>query len=147
MGVDVEMKVRLSVPVSDEAFADVSRRFRDAFPAIMEGSDRGGAWRYPELVRRGDEVALSTVHRYYGEGYERGDWPDIRRMGDWLAVAFGELGELRYGGDVDPEYESLEPWASARATIESHWRRVGHLPYRGTFGAGCSCAHCATIAA
>lgn len=137
MGVDVEMKVRTHRPLTDGELNDVRSKFIERFPEVEWETERGD--RYPDLERDewaagGQVVALRTLQRFYGAGYERGHWPTIREMGDFLAVVFGETGEVRYGGDCgDTDWEALQPWADARAECEPLWEEFGNEPYRAYF--------------
>lgn len=132
MGVDVEMKARLREPLTADEFEDLRDNFRETFPDqyAVEGA------RYPDLVLRDLEpgvLVLETLHRFYGIGYERGHWPEIQRIGDWLAVRLGERAELRYGSDSGyTDWASLTPWAEARAENAAHWEAQGNEPYRRT---------------
>lgn len=82
----------------------------------------------PEILPRPNEqfVQVSLMGRYYGVGYERGDYPFYRNLGEWLEINL--QGEVWYGGDssgvlfrrFDAEY---------RDVLWRHFCRVGHDPY------------------
>jgi len=69
-------------------------------------------------------LEVSTMHRYYGPGYERGPWASIRACGDWLQH---NVGPTFYGGDSG---DSLGPWEREATVCQAHWLRHGHKPYR-----------------
>jgi hypothetical protein len=133
MGVDVEMKARLLLPMDEVAFIELRDAFRAEFPDEY-ALDHA---RYPDLSFERDDsstLVLDTLHRFYGVGYERGHWPLIQQMGDWLAVHLGEQAQLRYGSDSgSTDWESLQPWAEARAELAAHWAAHGNEPYRNYF--------------
>ena len=105
MGVDVVFKARPQPSLSREQFEDVQRRFCEA---------------YPDLNAEGDD-------RYYGIGYERGYWPQIREMGNWLAANIP--GEVRYGADTADEWEYLRPWPEVLEELDAHWEQHENRPY------------------
>jgi hypothetical protein len=123
MGVDVEFKARFHEPPSKELLDDLLAAFREAWPADAYYSDKG--YRLPDLEWTEDDgvrtLECCTLSRYYAPGHERGPWPEIRAMGDWLAVRLGELAEVRYGCDSDPEWENAKPWPDARRENDRHW--------------------------
>jgi len=133
MGIDVEFKARPFDPMTDVEFEDLRARFLEAMPLDVNFGDR----RYPDLrwdkYDRIPTIEVATLERYYGPGYERGRWPAIKAMGDWLAVNLGERAELRYGSDVAYEWEQLTQWATARAECDSHWEQYENRPYREFF--------------
>jgi hypothetical protein len=141
MGVDVELKVRTFEPLTDDELAEVDAAFIEQFGLEFEDDDH----RISRDKYEGDGCIIDSLDRYYGPGYERGQWPRIRAMGDWLAVRFGETAEVRYGGDSAYEWDHLTPWPEARAECEASWRQVGHHPYGSWHRPRCDCDHCSTI--
>lgn len=136
MGVDVVMKARFrEPPMSGEAFDDLRRAFAVRWPPDEYYSDKDH--RYPDLgfdeYEPVQTIEVKTLSRYYGKGYERGHWPEIREMGDWLMTTLGETAEVRYGGDTASEWEYLTPWPQVRAENEAHWEQFGNEPYRAYF--------------
>lgn len=147
MSVDVRFTITAAEPIDELELAEHSAAFHTEFRD----------WeRYPLLTR--DDYAdypsrcleSSVVERYYGPGYERGPWPRIRDMGDWLMLRFGETAVVGYMGDCDDS--PGVPWPEARAECDELWRTVGHHPYlmvfqlgRPNLGWGCTCEHCADI--
>lgn len=71
------------------------------------------------------EVHLSG--RYYGEGYERGNWPVIKSIVEWLRIRI-PYGTIYYGGDSSGIcLEHMDTTAVARLT--RHWAINGRRPY------------------
>lgn len=134
MGVDIVFKARPHVPFTAEQFDALRAKLHDAWPDEDADPEYG---RDPDLEwdPYEDAPTMEVNHwwRYYGVGYERGDWPDIKRLGDWLAVELGELAELRYGGDSDDSWEALRPWGKIRDQLQAHWDAHGNEPYRAAF--------------
>lgn len=123
MGVDVEMYARLEKPPSDELMAEVEEFFRSR---LVMGSGKGSrpdkGWEeypYLEVVERDDEwfVELRTLDRYWGPGYERGDWPSI--YGYWRAFEAFWPGQVYYHGDGYYPGEVGEPFSAEKA--EAYW--------------------------
>lgn len=132
MGVDVVLKARLREGVIDaETFETLRSAFREKWPKD-EFMDFGDHF-YPDLgfdeYEPVQTIEVKTLWRYYGKGYERGPWPDIREMGDWLATMLGETAEVRYGGDTADEWEFLTPWPDARAENDPWWAEHETRPY------------------
>lgn len=142
MGVDVEMKVRTNSPLDDAELAQVKADFRARFPVTHSLPDRA-EWPSIDRDRYEDGVlTLSLMDRYYGPGYERGDWPGIKQCGDWLMLYFGETAEVRYGSDAgETDFDWLQSWPEVRQENDEHYAKLGHLPYRPS----CKCEHCETL--
>lgn len=132
MGVDVEFKVRPSPMLTREKFDDIRRRFYEAYPDSDVAADNH---HFPHMdwdnYEPAPTIQVSSLDRYYGLGYERGPWPAIRAMGEWLAANIP--GELRYGGDSDDSWEALRPWPEIRAQLDAWWREHKNEPYRRGF--------------
>jgi hypothetical protein len=86
VGVDVVLKARLfNPPMSAEDFGELRRAFAERWPPdpYYDGKD----YHYPDLgfdeYEPVQTIEAQTLWRYYGRGYERGPWPEIRDMGDW----------------------------------------------------------------
>lgn len=132
MGVDVVLKARTDVPLTEPEFSAMKAALYERFPGEVFES-----WRWPDLEFDPYEpvqtVELNTGWRYYGPGYERGDWPAIREVGDWFATVIGGRGEVRYGGDTADEWDALTPWPEVRRENDAHWERYGNEPYAAAF--------------
>lgn len=127
MGVDVVFKVRPSSDLDPYEFDDLRRAFYEAYP----DPDAAGDDRFPNMEWDNYEprptIEVACLDWYYGAGYERGHWPAIREMGDWLAEHI--QGELRYGGDSADEWEYLKPWPAVREALNQHWDVYETRPY------------------
>jgi hypothetical protein len=118
MGVDAVIK--LATPPSFEDYDRLVERFRLIWPVELELSN---GTRYPRLDPDGQ---VRTSWRYYGPGYERGPWPEIRRMIEWLWTETWD--EVRYGGDHTEDVPIITG-ADVEA-IQAHYDEYGHEPYR-----------------
>lgn len=78
---------------------------------------------YPDATHE-----LDTCARFYGEGYERGPWPDISAA---LMILFASDGVERvwYGGDCTDQIAETKPEDVLR--ISAHFMANGHRPYGG----------------
>ena len=98
----------------------------------------------PPIVAREDEqfIRVNLATRYYGEHYERGDFPFIFTLAKWLELRIPQ-GEVHYGGDSSGVKLELFD-AGAREELFEHYARHGHKPYAGTFNSGTQarCAAC-----
>ncbi len=143
MGVDTTMFFKLSnspaVPSADE-LRQASYDLCDAFGREQFCNPGSGIWTGdtltvadPELSEAGMIEVNWSGMRYYGPGYERGSWPVIAGVIQWLRHRFKDC-VVYYGGDnvgpvvFTPEDES-ETW--------DHFAKVGNKPYyaRGDYDA------------
>lgn len=83
----------------------------------------------PTIVAHDDEqfIKASLMGRYYGPGYERGDWPALRAVITWLAHRI-PTGSVWYGGDSCGMCVS-EMTPDAIKAIDEHWFVNGRRPY------------------
>lgn len=83
-----------------------------------------------EPIVAGDDeqfIKANLYHRYYGEGYERGDWPKLRACIFWLTVRI-PAGEVWYGGDssgICAKYADK----SFLDAMDLHWAVHARRPY------------------
>ena len=106
-------------------------RFQDGDPII--GSD--------------DEqfINVQLFGRYYGAGYERGDWPSIYATIEWLRINIPQ-GSIWYGGDSSGICMQ-EMTRQETDDLMRYWAKNGRRPYvhyRGGYGTGINltCPHC-----
>lgn len=133
MGLDVQFYIKPFVKISAEQFKEIQEKFYDKYPD--PNSHVYPPSRYPEMDW-GDNmlgespawIVIRGLDRFYGIGYERGNWPYIKEMGDWLAVNFGETGELLYGNDCENLLRFVQ-WGKIRDKLSQHWEDVGNAPY------------------
>lgn len=135
MGVDVTFKVRPHERMTREQFDDVQSAFYKEFPDPHPEDGHGHRWPSMEWDPYEDAptIEIDSLDRYYGVGYERGPWEQIKAMGDWLAATFGETAEVRYGGDSNDDWDFLAPWSEERKKLDAHFAEVGHEPYERGF--------------
>lgn len=132
MGIDVVFKVRPRERMDRTIFDELRAKFYEAHPD-PQAKELG--YRYPSMewdpYEDAPTIEVSSLDRYYGPGYERGHWPQIAPLGDWLAANID--GEVRYGGDDAGEWAALQDWTTARAECQALWDSVGNEPYRRSF--------------
>lgn len=128
MGVDVVFKVRPDPALTPKEYEALRQRFYEAYPDETEGAYH----RFPSMEWDKYEpkptIEVQCLDRFYGIGYERGHWPVIRELGNWLDV--NVPGELRYGGDHADEWEYLTTWSTVVIDLDRHWDEHGNEPYR-----------------
>ena len=148
MGVDAQMVVRLSEPISDDELIQASYRLAEACgrsEVFWLSSDddlaRGecrralnrvddtedGLWHACGVAQPdGFWLWVSLGGRYYGPGYERGDLWSYVSVAEWLERIFpGAV--VYYGGDSS---EMIVPWTHVeRETFIAHWAKSGGRPY------------------
>lgn len=76
-------------------------------------------------------IDVNLAGRYYGEGYERGNWPDYGAIMRFFRLRLPGC-TIYYGGDSDPD----EPPAFTEADesrMWQHWATVQGRPYRDGF--------------
>lgn len=111
-------------------------KYGDDVSKFAQAADDAQVWTQdgpPVISEPGEQfIRVRLWSRYYGEGYERGDWPTIRAAAEFLEQAI-EGAEIWYGGDSSGV--CIEPFgATRRAELNRHFLTHGHDPYRGSFG-------------
>lgn len=129
MGLDAQLYFTTTRKVSKEELADLNYRFKEAvsfgwgdFPIEEKNFTRNGLPYYE----------VCSLSRYYGEGYERGDFPEIYMTFQWIKGNF-ENAVIYYGGDTYDDKDSFETPILDEYEEESlieHWVKNGGLPYR-----------------
>lgn len=81
----------------------------------------------PDIVPEPGEqfIRVNLFTRYYGPGYERGDWPLIAGVARWLRYRIPDC-SVWYGSDHSC-YEELTP--ELERAIWDHFCKYGHAPY------------------
>lgn len=93
----------------------------------------------PILSKPGEQfIEVHLWTRFYGPGYERGDWPAIRATSEWLERHIPGC-EVYYGGDSSGICAAHLD-GPAREHLTTHYLTHGHEPYRG--GRGSAPIHC-----
>ena len=89
----------------------------------------------PEIVSKGEQFfKVHISDRYYGSGYERGSWPTIRSILEWIMYNLPDM-EIWYGGDssgVCAEHVTQ----SFIQKMNLHYYGVGREPYVHAFSRG-----------
>ena len=84
--------------VTDEQFGQANLLMTVRCPFLLWNDDA-----FPKLLKRTDypeaRVKVSTGMKFYGHGYERGDWPRIYAAIRMMQVALRHC-EIFYGGDT-----------------------------------------------
>ena len=97
----------------------------------------------PDIVGEPGEqfIRVHLYTRYYGIGYERGDWILIRSVAEFLELSIPHS-QIWYGGDSSGVLANhLDQ--QAREVLNRHWLSVGHEPYRSAWGEkGPPCEFC-----
>lgn len=88
----------------------------------------------PPIVAEDDEQFLKVrlYGRYYGPGYERGDWPKLRAVIGWLHANIPHC-EVWYGGDSSGMC-AVHMTPARIAAFDAHYYSNGHEPYVSAFG-------------
>ena len=92
MGLDVSIRVKGPVSYEELEAADKFVKARVFAPPDYEDK-----W-FVHLGENGEEAQFVTLSRYYGPGYERGNWPDIYGYVRLTQAAFPGH-EVYYGSD------------------------------------------------
>ena len=104
-------------PDADAVLRQVPVWYQDGDPIVGEPGE--------QFIR----VHLGT--RYYGPGYERGDWTLIRGVAEFMEMAIPG-GEVWYGGDSSGVC-AKKLGAEERAEMTKHFLTNGHRPYQSYF--------------
>lgn len=158
MGIDARILLRSQVQLFDEDLRKMSYMLGSTVgPEKLHFPDY--AWEGDKMVKRANQVAIrpcdgniweqdgAPIHpaegeffyevllqsRYYGPGYERGDWSGIRSIIEFFKYNYPNSIDVWYGGDSSGvcaermDREALE-------VINRHFYLQGQRPYLGAFG-------------
>lgn len=149
MGVDAVIYAILPEPATEDQIRNWSYRIGAAFGAdrfwivkpgqanewakvphgaIVAGQEYDKATK--SYVVNPYRVDISTTSRYYGPGYERGDWSFLRSIIEWMLMNMPEGSTVYYGGDSDEQYLVT---IDLMKEIDDHFFKVGCEPYRRYF--------------
>lgn len=131
MGIDVVMWAVTEAAVTDEQITKWADRLDDAFglrdyddpPALgrADGRDVDGSGADGQTV-----LEVWNCWRYYGEGYERGPFPQIYMLAEWLERNIPGAA-VWYGGDTSA---FPAPWpAEERERFKAFFCEHGHADY------------------
>lgn len=81
------------------------------------------------IIAEKDEqfIKVNLYGRYYGVGYERGSWPNLKACIDWLQCRI-PVGQVWYGGDSSG-MTAKACTTSYISELQSHWANNGRRPY------------------
>lgn len=88
----------------------------------------------PTLECPNDEqwIRVYLMGRYYGEGYERGDWSKLGQIMRWLYENMPEGSEVWYGGDSSGVCAEHYPLSRVDA-MDVYWHANKNEPYINYF--------------
>jgi len=131
MGVDAVVYVQLEETISNEELAMLSSDIVEAFYSVEFTTNKEYGWSPLTRDTEGrNALQVFWALWFYGPGYERGDWPNISGVLDWLQGRFGEKATVLYGGDCGNIPEDLRQWTPEhKAEIWEHFIEHGHRPY------------------
>jgi hypothetical protein len=151
MGIDAEMFIRTKHPITPEIlrraehmlfaiFGEDLHSWNDRILEVVAEWEQDGPTLRPDEGETFVRVHLAT--RYYGEGYERGNFRLIHDIAEALETLIPG-GEVWYGGDSSGA--CAEKFGAAeRAELRAYWLKHAHKPYHGVFwdGPGPKCRRC-----
>mgnify|MGYP003575341058 CR=1 FL=1 len=154
MGVDAVMAIKVPTPVSDADLATWNYKVLDVFgpePFFLYEPDMVPLSRVTETeyygLSGGTVITVNLTTRYYGPGYERGNFPLVYALGAFLERVVP--GSVWYGGDSD---DCLRPFGDfARTLLLLHAAKNGRRPYVSHFDrdeprdSKPSCARCGQV--
>lgn len=114
LAVGIDCEIYVEGEVTEEGLSVAEAYMMKRVPSFKWRDDENdvllSVHEYPE-----PRVVVNTLARYYGEGYERGDWPEIYAAIRAMQGAFPErtvfyMGDVStYGTECTPEF------------LEEHW--------------------------
>lgn len=147
MGIDACMVLTLQTPIEPLALRRLSADLVEAIGTGPFSIYRPNQWEWhpqgqhaleiaqaddldylPAFVKAAPQVIIVNLSgRYYGPGYERGQWPIYDSVCQWLVERISD-GTVFYGGDSDDALEEMT--GAFRRAMWRHFALVGHTPYR-----------------
>lgn len=120
----------IAAPIKDAADAEYHGLGEEAIGGVVYTQDGD------HIVADADEqfVEVHLMGRYYGKGYERGSYPTLRAIAEWLEFKLPS-GEVWYGGDSSGMCATAFTPA-ARSDLNRHFLANGRRPYQRAFGDG-----------
>lgn len=137
MGLDAKMYLVIPKDVTDlqvaEAAVDVQEFFFFGYEYVKPNClkvVKEPIFDYYEVIKLSDGervVDVDCFDRYYGENYERGHYPNIKLVSEFLEKRFPGSRQF-YGSD----YSGVSPFSvQDREELWAHWCEVGTRPYHG----------------
>ena len=107
MGLDAQIYVEVDEKPDDETWKELNR-FIDLRVGIAAEWDAEVLSYLPKVGEHGPRIILNTLSRYYGPGYERGDWPLLFGAITVMQRVFSSH-QVFYGSDSSDAGEACEP--------------------------------------
>lgn len=132
MGVDAIIKFTTETPLTKEQLQKISYKLAGDI-----GKEYFWIQDYPDCepmikLKSDGMYDIPILHRYYGQGYERGPILTFINIAEWLEACVPELECIYYGGDSSNELGKFN--SEERDILKAHFYKVGHLPYQLGFG-------------
>ena len=129
MGIDLQLAAKTKKRRSKEELRELNYRF-------MEASTLGYG---KNPIKDADNIhdsqnfyyELSSLSRYYGQGYARGSFPEIYAAIEWFRVNFPEA-DILYGGDGEYLEEMVAFTKQKQEELLRFWCENGGLTYRNS---------------
>ena len=128
MGIDVRLYAENVNKVDQEYLDRINAELTDKY---INPRDEKDVWEIFEFEgRRNSQIVFKTMQRYYGIGYERGDWIKLSGLINILRQISG--GKVYYYGDNqdEPIYEFTR---DDQDKLDKHWADHQNHPYRESF--------------
>ena len=139
MGVDAIIYFNVVDGTSDDQIKDLDYRSGDALQSIIwnlpgkptrcdkyEPNIKPNDSPYDEAIPLDGLYQLNIWCSFYGEGYERGPWPELYGCIEWLRMQ-PIVSDVWYGGDCGGKFKRMD--RSATDEMWGYFARVGRLPY------------------
>lgn len=133
MGVDVVLFVKTDRVLSLEERWSLTWRYCEATGSDDSKYCHGPVFEYREYEGDCGLLHVFCMDRWYGKGYERGNWPSIYGKIQWLLLNFPGC-DIFYQPDSSDD-ERRQPFTEQQAQeLWKHWAEFGGEPYRRGFG-------------
>jgi hypothetical protein len=128
--VGVDAIIRTATPPPPEFLPFLRQRLREDYGVERPSTticppECVGCYVCLDLPTIAPDGEMMTLDRYYGSGYERGDWPRLRGFIEWLQRH--TEGEVLYGDDSTDHVIPATPDFLDR--MQAHWDEYGNEPY------------------
>ena len=129
MGVDAELYAENKNKVDQDYIDRVNAELTDKY---IDPQDKSNVWEIFILEgHTNDQISFKTMQRYYGIGYERGNWIRLSGLINILRQMSG--GKVYYYGDNQDEAHS-EFTREDQDKVDKHWADNQEHPYRDARG-------------
>lgn len=126
MGADVQISIKSKELNEDE----IKKLNQEIYHRFHIGKDQ--EWWEFKWSEDDEAYTLHSLMRYYGDGYERGPWPQIHALLRYVKDFVGGKGNVFYYSDSNCLEDINSPTTYLDIEqIFTHWLDVGHKPYLG----------------